>query len=271
MNRKTALITGASSGLGTAFARSAATLGHDVVLVARRLDRLQALAIELSSDFSIVATPVGLDLARPDAHAILAAELAERKINVDILVNNAGYTLAKPFLDYDCPSQRAFVEVMSTQPMALIHQFLPGMRARRWGRILNISSVVAFSNGAAGHTLYPATKAFMLKMSRSLAAENKRFGIHVSAICPGSTATEFMQANGIEGKDGKSAAGPTQTPEAVVAEAWRRNERGDEVIVTGWLNKVAVGVLRYAPEFLTTPLIRKVAEKANASHGTDLS
>lgn len=266
MTRRLALVTGASAGLGTAFAKKLAASGHDVALLARRRDRLEALAAELRTQYAVAVLVIEADLARADAADIAATALktAERD-GVDILINNAGYSLKQRFLATDWRAQAEFVTTLATAPAAFCHRFSPFMVAQKWGRIINVASVVAFSNGAAGHTLYPAVKSFVLKMSRSLAAELGPSGVHVSALCPGSTATEFQAANGLAGASGaKPPPGPVQSPEAVVAEALARNERGHEVIVTGFANKIGVGVLRLVPEFMTTPLIRRMVEKQDA-------
>ncbi len=264
MTRRLALVTGASAGLGAAFARRLAATGHDVALLARRRDRLEALATEIRSQHGVGIIVIEADLARADAIDRAAAAVKDSgRAGVDILINNAGYSLKQRFLATDWQAQAEFIATLATAPAAFCHRLAPFMVAQKWGRIINVASVVAFSNGAAGHTLYPAVKSFVLKMSRSLAAELGPSGVKVSALCPGSTATEFQAANGLAITGAKPPPGPVQTAEDVVAEALARNERGHEVIVTGLGNKIGVGVLRYAPEFLTTPLIRKMVEKQN--------
>ena len=133
------------------------------------------------------------------------------------------------------------------------------MIARRWGRILNLSSIAAFSGGASGHTLYPAAKAFMLKMSRSLAAELAPYGIHVTAVCPGATESEFYQANGTQTVMKSRPMPFTMTAEAVVESSLKANEAGREIVVPGIVNRVIITAM-FLLDWITTPLIRQGAK-----------
>jgi len=258
---RTFLITGASSGIGAQFARSYARRGHNLVLVARRLDRLEALAAELRERHSINVLPFAADLGKRESVHELLVYLKLSGISPDGLINNAGYSLAHTFAATTVQQQLDFIEVCVTTPTLLAHELLDHMLAQGFGRIINVSSMVAFSPGASGHTLYPAAKSYMLKFSRSLAAEVAGKGVKVTALCPGSTESEFQHSNGMDAVLKTHPARFVQTAEAVVDAAIRANEAGREVIVTGLLNKLAVAAMTLLPDGLITPLIRWGARK----------
>ena len=257
----TFVITGASSGIGAQFARAYARRGCNLVLVARRLDRLEDLAAELIDRHGVKVTCRPADLARRDQTEQLITGLAAAGVTPDGLINNAGYSLAHSFAATTARQQLDFVEVCVTAPTLLAHAWLGGMIARGYGRIINVSSMVAFSPGAAGHTLYPAAKAYMLKFSRSLNAEVAGKGVRVTALCPGSTESEFQTANGMTKVLPARSSRLVQSAEAVVDAAIRANEAGREVIVTGLVNKLAVAAMTLLPDGLVTPLIRWGAKK----------
>ncbi|VAV94053.1 hypothetical protein MNBD_ALPHA06-1238 [hydrothermal vent metagenome] len=256
------MITGASSGIGAAFARHAAKLGFDVGLCARRKDRLEALAAELTTKFGAKADVFCRDLARPGAGLALADDLAKQQRQVDVLVNNAGFSIACGFAASNCADQRSFLELTIHTPVELAHALLPHMLAQNWGRIINISSITALSSGGKGHTLYPAAKAFLLKFSQSLNAEVSARGVLVSAVLPGFVATEFQQANGMDSTISAPPKFATQSPEQVVTEAWRRNDKGVEIIVPGLAAKTMALMMGILPESWVRKLTRQIAEDA---------
>ncbi len=258
---RTFLITGASSGIGAEFARAYAAKGCDLVLVARRVNRLEELANELMDRYAIKATCLAADLSKRHDTEHLLSQLHDLDIRPDGLVNNAGYSLPQKFPATTAHAQLDFVEVCVTAPTLLAHALLPHMLAQGYGRIINVSSMVAFSPGAAGHTLYPAAKAYMLKFSRSLNAEVAEKGVHVTALCPGATESEFSSANGMDAVLKKNPGRFTMKAGPVVAHAIRGNEAGREVIVTGLANQVAVAAMTLLPDFIITPLIRWGAKK----------
>lgn len=258
---KTMVVTGASSGIGAAFARAYAARGCNLVLVARRLNRLEDLAHDLIDRHGIKVTSLAADLGKRDDVKHLLERLSELEIQPDGLINNAGYSLAHTFARTTAEQQMDFVEVCVTTPTYLAHGLLDHMLQQGYGRIINVSSMVAFSPGAAGHTLYPAAKSYMLKFSRSLAAEVADKGVLVTALCPGSTESEFQTANGMQEVLRNKKSRFVQTAEEVVAAAIRANEAGREVIVTGLFNKFAVAMMTLLPDFLITPLIRWGAKK----------
>jgi hypothetical protein len=255
--RKLALITGASAGIGVAFARLAARRGCDVALAARRLDRLEALADELRAAHNIEAMAISADLCEPCSVDTIFKRIGPR--GVDILVNNAGYSLPNAFAHTGLDDQLRFLELMVSTPIAATHRALPHMLKMGWGRIINISSITAFSSGGKGHTLYPAAKSFLVKFSQSLNAEVSERGVNVTAVTPGFVDTEFQIANKMAEKTPKPPRFMLQTPEQIAEESWRRNESGVEVVVPGLLPKVMAAFLKYAPEQIVTPITRKAA------------
>ncbi|PHR60915.1 MAG: dehydrogenase [Robiginitomaculum sp.] len=260
--QKYVLITGASSGIGMAFARHAAQMGHAVGLSARREDRLQQLANELSDNYNVSTDIFVSDLCEPDSGLALASSVLAKGRKVDVLINNAGFSIASSFAASTYSAQREFLELTINTPVALTHALLPGMLERNWGRILNISSITALSSGGKGHTLYPAGKSFLLKFSQSLHAEVAHRGVHVSAILPGFVATEFQQTNGMEDEMNGLPHWMVQRPEQVVTEAWRRNENGTEIIATGMVAKTMAAAMQILPETWMRAITRKMAEDA---------
>lgn len=258
--RRLAVITGASAGIGMAFAQAYGARGCDLCLVARRLDRLETLASQLRNQFGIFVFCVQADLCEPRAHEVIVAALAEQGRHADILVNNAGYSLAHEFIATSTKQQSDFVQVLVTSVVTLTHALLPKMVEQGYGRIINVASMVAFSSGAAGHTLYPAAKSFVVKMSQSLAAEVGHKCVHVTAICPGSTESEFSTANGTKDLVAKGGL-YQQTAKAVVDIAIAGNEAGKEVVVPGWPNKIAVVMMKLLPESLMAAIVRPQARK----------
>ena len=256
MANKRALITGASSGIGTSFARHAGAQGCDVVLVARRKDVLAKLAAEIEAAHGVKASVICADLCSPEAVQSVLEEASE----IDILINNAGYSIPPLYENTAWLAQRAFLEITVMTPAALVHGVLAGMLKRGFGRIINVASAAAFSSGAAGHTLYPGAKSFLVKFSQSLSAEVQARGVLVSALCPGFVQTGFHEANGTSAQMAKAPRHFWQSPEAVVSEAWTRNAKGHEIIVPGLHNKIAIAMLRHLPEAWTQSLVRAQAE-----------
>ncbi len=193
---RTALVTGASVGIGAELARVFAAKGFGLVLTARREERLAALADELQRLHGVRVRIVPADLALPEAPAALIAGLDRDRVSVDVLVNNAGYAVAGRYRDTSWEVQRDFIQVLVTAPCELTHRLLPGMTERGYGRILNVASVAGLMPGAASHTLYGGAKAMLIKASQSLHSEQKGTGVHVTALCPGFTYSEFHDVNG---------------------------------------------------------------------------
>lgn len=195
MNR-TVLITGASAGIGAALARIYAAEGWNVILTARRQAPLQALADDLTAAHGVTATVIPENLSDPAAPERLVATIETRGLTVDGLVNNAGFSRVTGFLDTDLGAHRAMMQVMLTAPVELSRLLLPGMTARGWGRVLNVASLAGQMPATGGDTLYGPIKSFLIKASQGLWLETQGTGVHVTALCPGYTYTEFHDVNG---------------------------------------------------------------------------
>lgn len=247
---KTALITGASAGIGAEFARQLAASGHDLILTARRLDRLQALASELSTKYSVRTHCVAADLAKPTDVERLLADIEAQGWPVDVFIQNAGYGLPGRFHSAPMSAHREFIEVMMTAPLALIHGLLPGMRARGHGRIINIASLAGFMPGSDGHTLYGACKSFWIKVSESLAQENSQHGVRVLALCPGFTYSEFHDSNGSRPLVSKMPKWLWMQASDVVREGLAALEKDRVVHVNGWRNRLIKAVVTTLPDRL---------------------
>ena len=196
-----ALVTGASSGIGAAIAREYARRGVPLVLSARREDRLQALAATLRGRVQVEC--IAADLADPLAPRALREEIGRRGLHVSHLVNNAGYGVPGRYLSSDWKTHADFLQVMVTAVAELTHRFLPAMEAAGHGRILNIASLAGLVPASAGHTLYGAAKSFVIRFSESLAQETAARGVHVTALCPGMTFSEFHDVNGMRARVSK--------------------------------------------------------------------
>jgi len=191
-----ALITGASAGIGAEFCRQLARHGYSLVLVARRRDRLESLAETLRGQYPIDCLVLSLDLAQAGAARSIAAVLDEASIEIEFLVNNAGYGVPGTFTEPDWRVHADSLNVMLLSVLELTWLLLPGMQSRQRGFIVNVASLAGLVPGSARHTLYGATKAFLIRFSESLAMENLATGVAVSALCPGFTYSEFHDVLG---------------------------------------------------------------------------
>ncbi len=258
--RKLVLITGASAGIGAAFARAYAARGFDLALVARRKDRLETLASELIHAHGVEAFAIAADLSVPDAQTPILEAVEARGRRVDVLVNNAGFGIPRYFTDAPWGEQRDFLMTMAVAPCALAYAVIPGMVERRWGRIINVSSIAGFAPGVAANTLYPGVKGLMIKFSQALDAEYRDQGLKVTAICPGATQSDFAAEAGYEHLMKPNPF--TQTADEVAEIAIKGNEAGRVVVIPGWHNRVAVAIMRLFPE----PLVRSVINAGAAKY-----
>ena len=261
-SRKLALITGASSGIGAAFARAYAARGYDVALVARRADRLEALAKELGEKHGIEAIVIVADLAKWEGHQPVLDAIAARGRVVDVLVNNAGFSIAQSFIGVPWENQRDFLMTLIVTACGLSYGVLPGMVQRKQGAIINVASLAGFAPGVAGHSLYPGAKSLAIKFSQALDAEVRAHGVNVTAICPGFTLTEFAEANGTKEIMDTANRRLFQTADQVAAIAIRANERRRVVVVPGWHNAIAAFLLHYLPG----PWVRFALRKGSARY-----
>jgi len=265
MNRRTALITGASAGIGEAFAEVFAANGFDVVLTARREDRLHAVATRLRDRFGVTAHVIPADLSHPAAPAMLWRAVEERGLTIDALVNNAGYGIPGAFIASEWPRQQALLQVMVVALAELTHRALPGMIARRYGRIINVASLAALVPAPAGHTLYAATKGFVVKFSEALAAEVRDSGVHVTAICPGFTRSEFHDVTGTRAKVDQLPPWMWLDAATVAREGLAAVSAATPVSVVGRVNRVIAWLARIIPRRLLVALGRRTAHRYRRS------
>ncbi|MDQ0465346.1 short-subunit dehydrogenase [Caulobacter ginsengisoli] len=249
MARRLALITGASAGIGAASARIYADHGYDVAITARRGDRLEALAQEISLRFGVEAIPIVADLADPAAPAAILEAVAAHGREVDALVNNAGYGLNGTFAATDWIDQRDSLQVMLTAPTELVHRVLPGMVERKFGRIVNVASLAGLVPGSVGQTLYAGIKSYLIKFSQSLHLENLNTGVHVTALCPGFTWSEFHDVNGArEMLNASTPAWLWLGADEVAASGYEAAEANRPVCVTGAPNKAIAAFAKLIPD-----------------------
>jgi uncharacterized protein len=248
---KTALVTGASAGIGQAFAELLAARGYAVVLTARRRDRLEALAKSLADRHGVRTDIIVEDLADPAAPARLADTLAARSLSIDVLINNAGYGVPGSYLKSRWADHQRFIQVMTTAVCELTYRLLPGMFERGWGRIINVASVAGLVPSAAGHTMYGASKAFLVRFSESLNAEGRDRGVHVTALCPGFTYTEFHDVLGTRQQMQGIPKVMWLRADQVVREGYDAVMQGEPVVINGWIYRRLVWLAGAAPNFVT--------------------
>jgi uncharacterized protein len=256
---RTALITGASAGIGTAFAHVLAEHGFEVVLTARREDRLERLAAEISARHGRRAFVVPADLADPREPARIVGELEERALSIDALVNNAGFAIGPYYARTTWEEQAAALQVLVTAPAELTHRLLPGMIARRYGRIVNVASLAGLAPPWRGSTVYGASKAFLIKFSEALALEVADHNVHVTALCPGYTRTEFHDVMGV--RDRLDRALPSyfwMDAETVARQGYEAVMAGRSLYVNGRINRGIAVASRLVPRRLATWMAGRV-------------
>lgn len=244
--RPTALVTGASAGIGAAFAELLAQEGHDLVLVARRADRLAELAERLTKQHGVACTVLSADLTDPGAPDELMASIRERGLTVDVLINNAGMSSSTAFAEAPWSGLAGELQLMVTAVTHLAHLVVPDMKARGHGRIVNLSSLAAFAPPGES-LLYTGIKTYVLQMSQALDMELKPHGVHVTALCPGFTHSEFHDVMGTRDAASNLPSILWQQPEAVVREGWAAVNKGKPVCVPGTVNKILSHGMRPVP------------------------
>jgi short-subunit dehydrogenase len=245
-----ALVTGASAGIGAEFCRQLAAKGYRLVLVARRADRLQELADELRQAHGADSLVITADLSQRNASRDITARLDAEGVEVEYLVNNAGYGLPGSFHVPDWKEHEDFIQVMMTAYCELTWRLLRGMQERKRGFIVNVASVAGLVDSTgAGHTLYGASKSFLVRFSEALALENWRLGVKVTALCPGFTYSEFHDVNDTRDMVSKLPNYLWLRAEDVVADCLDAmdTERVKPVVVPGRQYKLMVWINRYLP------------------------
>ncbi|MET8631137.1 SDR family oxidoreductase [Kitasatospora sp. NPDC004669] len=250
---QTALVTGASSGIGAVFAREFAARGADLVLVARTKAALQALAAELRAAHRVQVRVLPADLSVPGAAAGLATQVAEHGLSIDVLVNNAGFATYGALTDTDLERLLGQVQLNCATLLELTGRFLPAMVARGAGTVVNVASTAAFQP-LPRMAVYGATKAFVLSFTEALWAENRATGVRVLALCPGATETPFFDAVGAD----EASVGPRQSPEQVVAAAFGALRRGRHTVVCGRRNALSTRLPGLLPRRTVVTMTERV-------------
>ena len=243
MSEPRALITGASAGLGAEFARQLAAQGKDLILVARRVAPMEELAARLRDEFNVAIDVIQSDLSAADATGDLYAEVCQRGLEVDYLINNAGSVGPDLLTDRDWLAQQKYIELMMTSVAGMCHHFIPPMQQRGFGRVLNVSSVAGHVS-LPGDTSYGPTKSYLIALSKGLAATTRAQGVHVLALCPGFTHTEFHQSAALTRMKKKSPDFIWYDADVVVREGLNALESGKSMYISGRLYRWLIPVLR---------------------------
>ena len=251
--KRTALITGASSGIGKAFAKALSARGANVILVARSRDKLMTLAAEIKKQSKVKAEVVVADLSDPRAPAKVYAAVTKKGYKVDMLVNNAGFGTHGQFHALSAEVEHKEVMLNAAAPVQLTHLFLPQMVKSKDGIVINVASTGAFQP-VPFSAVYGATKAFVLSFSEALWVEYRKQGVRILALCPGTTDTNFFKARG----DGESAFSKKRTPEGVVQTALKALERRKSYVVDGRLNYFLANMIRLSPRSLAARMTGRV-------------
>ena len=243
MSNHRALITGASAGIGRELARQLAAAGVDLVLVARREERLQALAAELHDAHGINIEVIQADLSDPGAPAALFDETLRRGLDIDYLVNNAGSSGPDLLGGHSWSDNRDYLQLMTTSVAAMCHFFIPPMRERGFGRVLNVASVAGLLT-VSGDYSYGPTKAYLVALSKGLSATLKEQGVHVTALCPGFTHTDFHASEKLTKMKRSTPRFIWYDVDVVVREGLAALEKGRAVVISGRLYRFLIPILR---------------------------
>ncbi|MGE0826690.1 MAG: SDR family NAD(P)-dependent oxidoreductase [Candidatus Binatia bacterium] len=257
---RTALITGASTGIGCELSKLFAADRHSLVLVARQEQRLQHVADELVQRFGISARVIVADLAKPDTPQRIADEIQKYALQIDYLVNNAGIGLGGKFVETDFAVEAEMMQVNMSALVHLTKLFLPSMIACKFGKIMNVSSTAAFQPGPF-MAVYYATKAFVLSFSEAIANEVRGMGVTVTALCPGPTASEFQKRARIENtRLVKSKLMGFMTAEKVAKIGYQGFMHGKRVVIPGLLNKLGAHGTRLTSRAFSAQIARLLQE-----------
>ncbi|WP_240941311.1 SDR family oxidoreductase [Paenibacillus sp. HB172176] len=252
---KLALVTGASSGIGKAYAQALAARGCHVVIAARSEEKLKALADEINRRHGVHVYALSCDLSQAGAPRELAESIAERGLTVDILINNAGVGTYGRFEEIDSELEQKEMMLNTAALVDLTHHFLPGMLERKDGIVVNVASMAAFMP-CAYSAVYGATKAFVLSFSEALWAETRGRGVRVLTLCPGATDTSFFDAVGTRDMAAGSAL---STPEKVVQAGFRGIDKGSSYIVDGRGNHLAAQLGRFLPRSSVAKIMERLS------------
>lgn len=257
-SRPVALITGASGGIGLELARLCAKGGHDLILVARRQEKLEEIAKYLGGMYNVRTEVIVADLADPEAPRAIYEKVEQLGLSVDVLINNAGFGQWGLYGRAELSRQLDMIQVNISALMILTRLFLPKMVTQRKGRIMNVASVASFLPGPLMATYY-ASKAFVLSFSEAISNELQGTGITVTALCPGPTRTGFAE------EAGYAAANLFRTPGVMEAapvalSGYKGMMRGNAIVVPGWKNKALIFAMRLGPRWLVRRISRQLQE-----------
>lgn len=254
--KSTALITGASSGIGRELARVFAREGHNLLLTARREERLKELKTSLISEFKIGAAIYPCDLSDPEAAQALFNYCIENDIGIETLVNNAGIGDFGPFIESKWSRQAVMIDLNVRTLTHLTHLFLPNLIQQERAHILNVASTAAFQPGPL-MSVYYASKHYVLAFGEAIAEELKGTGVSVTTLCPGPTRSEFQETAGME-KSGLFKRFAVATSEEVAEYGYRAMMNGKRIAVHGLLNKLSATSVRLLPSRLVTPVVKRI-------------
>jgi uncharacterized protein len=255
---KTALITGASGGIGYELALLLARDRYDCILVARSRDKLSALATRLGSDFGITTLALAKDLSKPSAVDEIYEEVSAAAMKVDVLVNNAGFPVFGLFSQTELETELEMLQVNVVALTQLTKLFLKGMVERRYGRILNLASTAAFEPGPL-MAVYYASKAYVLSFSEALANELRGTGVTVTALCPGPTRTGFQKRGVME--DSRLVQGQIADAQSVALAGYKGLIAGKTIVIPGFTNKLIPWIVRVSPRGVVTRVVRRMQER----------
>lgn len=260
-NKKWALITGASAGIGAEFAMQLAAKGWSIVLVARRTDRLNDIGQKIKTTFDVECHSIAVDLSDANANQKIYNNCQSNDIDVSMLINNAGYGVPGDFDHVNWSTHNDMLQVMLNSLVELCHLFYPGMKDNKLGYIINVASLAGLTPPTAGHTLYGAVKSFVIKFSHSLHLEGQDSNVHVTALCPGFTYTEFHDVNGTRSMVNQMSKKMWMSASDVVAQGIEAVETNQAVYINGWRNRLIARLCKYLPEGLVRFLMKGSVSK----------
>jgi len=234
--------------------------GFDLVILARREARLHAVQSRLSEKYGVRVDVMAEDLEDPAAPARISADLEARGLKIDALVNNAGYGVPGSYIASGWDVHERFLQIMVVAVAELTHRLLPGMIERRYGRIINVASLAGLVPAPAGHALYGASKAFLIKMSEALAHEGRPHGVHVTALCPGFTRSEFHDVTGTREQMKGMPSWMWLDAATVARQGYDAVMAGEPMRITGGVNKSVALAVRYVPQWLVRMVSGRMAK-----------
>ncbi len=258
---RTALITGASAGIGKAFAIKFAQEGWNLVITARRVEQLQTLAQTLTEQYKIKVTVIAADLADVNAPQKIFDEITLKGLSVDALINNAGYGVPGYYVNTNWSQQKDFIQVLVTAVAHLCHLFLPGMIARGYGRIINVASLNGLLPCSPGQSLYASAKTFVVSLSHTLQAEAGDSGVNVCALCPGLTYTEFHDVTGTRDLVNRIPKNQWLDAQSVANAGFDAVMQGKLVCTPGRATTLTAFITRFIPRKTLVNLMKKQSLK----------